>query len=345
MAFPNIKKEKFKNYTADEGILKLCLTHLDNISDLSIKNNLDFLLVGHLGLILLSNKFYRDINDLDILIPIKHANSWGSLLYKDWDVLVSENYILAAHMFFKSELQKYASVDITSSTVKETDATIYQIKENNFKVYKKSSALNSINLKIIQQPIYVCHDPSKINMVEIIGNQFKLNFYTNSVGQYFKSYVIFYDESLKYKNIVECLFSHDVKNNKTTQCYWTSPLLNLDKYENCFYKIITYKHQFRTTLQHKITKMKIEFWIDNDISNSFQQPIQYSREPSNIMYNANIINFDFNNKNILVSNPNFCFDAKYKRQKDIDDYSFFRDLLYKYQVRSTDGHIVMPFRQ
>lgn len=98
--YKTIKKIKYLNYTIDSEFNILLLEELNHINDFAKKENLYFSVIGTLGCIFHTNKIYRTLNDIDLLIEKADFKKWLNFLNKDYNFkYTSEN------LFFKSVSQ------------------------------------------------------------------------------------------------------------------------------------------------------------------------------------------------------------------------------------------------
>lgn len=330
--FINLINFHHEDYQVDFDKFKIYLDYIVEIQDFAIDNNLDFTLMGHIALILMSNKIYRNPEDIDIAIPARDIEKWLDFFRKEWDWFGNVSNINSTALFLKDELQKFASTNIDTCSTKEEGADLYQIKNKNFSLSKKGKSTNQINKDIIAQPEFIYHDPLKEklkggNYTEIDNETFKIWFDTNGVGQSFKSFIIFYDANLQKKEIIECSFSHDFVKDNTTYACWSSPVIDLNKFNNCYYRIFIHKHKLSIKFQNKRTKIFLECYLDKSLFDS-SVPIRYTH---GLDPHEGFRTF-FNKKPIKLSYPLNIFNSKYGRKKDLDDYEIYKDLIQKYPL-------------
>jgi len=337
----NLTKIDSKNYTIDFDKLKIIIGHVNEIVNISKHKNLKLILIGHLSLIFLSRKIYRDISDIDILIKKEDFLIWIENLEAEWEWFgdtISLDYGRYLKMFLKNQLQKFASNDIFNCAVSENLGALYEIK-NDFNIYKKFNIFNKIktnedNLIKDLCPQWIYHDPKKklnrnLPLIEKNKNFFKIRFCTNSVGKHFKSFIIFYDKNLKHKKIVECKYEIDINHNEEIHSYWLSPDLDLNEYNNCFYRLFIHKYQYSIRLINKNTKIILDCYLsNNDLLNMFNIDIQYI-QPIQEISSIPII---LNDHEIYLSNPHYALSNKFDREKDRDDFEFYKFLLDEYPL-------------
>lgn len=329
----NLLNLQHKDYEVDFKFFKNYLKHLSDIQDFSIKNGIYFSIIGHISLILLSNKIYRNPHDIDILILLKDLNDWISFLKEEWEWFGDVENINIMHLFIKDKLQKFASTNIKTCSITENEADLYEINGNTFTIFKGSKSNNETDEKIIAQPQFICHDPKKKthdnkNFVELNDNTFKIWFYTNSLAQHFKAYIIFYDKDFNHKQIIECSFQFDHLENNKTYAYWSSPEFNLKKFNGCYYRIFVHKEMLPIRLQNISTKILLECYVYKDFSKYPRVPVIYTDKRSPV----NNLNIFFNGQPTIVQYPTRVLNNKYGRPKDLDDYEVYKYLLDEYPL-------------
>jgi hypothetical protein len=328
----NLINVDYKDYKVDFNKFKLYLEYVYQIHDYALKNKLELTLIGHISLILLSRKIYRTPEDIDILTSLKDLNKWADFFKEDWEWDIRHREI--AGRFVRNELQKFASTNIDTCSIIEDSADIYKINDNNFSLFKGSKSSNQINTKIPEQPEFVYHDPSKKthnnnNFIEYNDNKFKIWFYTNNLARSFKSYIIFYDQNLIRKEFIECSFQYDYIKDNTTYAYWCSPEIDLNTFKKSYYRIFVHKEMFGLKLRNRTTRILLECYIYKNLLDLYNIPITYIDNCS--IYDER---FDFllNGKSIQIKYPDKIFKEKFGREKDLDDYEVYKDLLHQYPL-------------
>jgi hypothetical protein len=325
------------NYNPSNSNLNTFLNHINNFIDIARKNNLNFILVGHLSLILLSKKMYRDPSDIDILISIQEIDEWLEQLDKnEW--LWHTNIITfnSLKLFKKFQLQKFASVDYKSCNINENISTLYEIKNGQFLTYSISKFTNKILPNIEDQPKWICHDPENLNNhnlvhVEKRDNLFKIWCVTNSVKKFYKTFIIFYDRDLKHKKLVELNFDHNSSKDNEVCSYWSSPFLDLNEFNNSYYRLFIYRSIFAIKFKHRHSESILDCYFGREnLSLDFKTEIIYS---NNANQENNYLLSTFKNKELKISNPYFCIKSKSTdREKDLEDYKFYSSLIEEYPL-------------
>ncbi len=315
--------------------LEVIFKELDKLNNL----NLDFVLVGQLSLMLLSNTVHRMPGDIDILVSFEDFDKWWHGLENEWEWYGDVRYLDFLKNFLSkdSTLKSFATSDLKYGTDQENLGTLYQIN-NGIKIYKTYSTEPRIKTSNLDQdfvtqnfkPLWAYHNPNDKNNIEYDKNFFKLKFHTHSVGQHFRSYVIFYDQNLKYKKIVECSFENDLTIDDEIHAIWSTPFLNFEEFNNTFYRFFIHKNQYPVRFKHQNQDIIIDcYFSKNNLSFLFgDTPCQYARELQEKSY----ILKNFNNKNIKLSNPYFSLGNKYGRDKDSNDFEIYGNLLQKYPL-------------
>lgn len=334
---PNLLKIKYKNYKVDLKYLQTCFNHLLDIQDFSIKNNLPFKLIGHICLILLSNKVYRNPNDIDIQINVNDFSKWVNYFITEWGYWGNLDIINKIKLFVKNEAIKFASINGNNCSGVENKSDIYKLDSKIF-----SLNLHSIDDSIIEYgvddlydpfPKFLVHNPNQKKhdekpFIEIKNNKFKIWFYSNQVGQHCKSFIIFYDLELKHKELIECMWEYDYNTNNKVYAYWSSPELDLEKFQKLHYRIFLYKHGLGFTFKNKISDIILEVHLRS------QTLEKYSLVPITYQYSNFLLNDSYelllNNKIIKVSTLKEIFLNKYNRSKDLDDYEVYKYLFNEY---------------
>lgn len=83
----NLQKIQYKDYKIYNEYNFLLLNSLKEIHELSIKNNLNFIVTGSFALLFHTNKIYRTIGDVDIIVHINELSKWLQLLKNYYDFL------------------------------------------------------------------------------------------------------------------------------------------------------------------------------------------------------------------------------------------------------------------
>jgi hypothetical protein len=77
-----IQKIKYKNYEIDDIKNLFIFDNLFEIQKLSNLSGLDYIATGSCAIVLHSNKIYRSLNDLDLVINIKDLYQWINIINK-----------------------------------------------------------------------------------------------------------------------------------------------------------------------------------------------------------------------------------------------------------------------
>jgi hypothetical protein len=334
----NIKFIKYKDYSIDSDIVKILFGYVKKLLKISKDLQLDIILIGHISLILLSKKVYRTPKDIDILVEKHHFLKLAEGLKPEWHLGINSEYRPYFNKFMKNKLIKFASDDITNCSEEENFGTLYKI-ENIFNIYKKYDVQNLISPQkdVPFEPKWLCHNPNQtthhqLPFVEKKNNLFKIRFYTNEKSNFFRAGIIFYDNNLQYKKIIECEFDSNINVNNNIYSYWSSPFLDFEQYNFTYYRIFVLISEFQFIFKHKKTENYIDCYIENDIENFFEKKVSCLIEKT-IDSQKNKILFSFNNKIIHLANPHYSLAFKYNREKDFDDLEFYKDLLLKYPLR------------
>lgn len=327
----NLLNIQHKDYKVDFNKLKMYFDYLFQIHEFATNNKIYYSIIGHISLILLSRKVYRNPDDIDILIKLDELDKWVDFIKEDWDWFGHVNAIEFIHMFKKDELQKFASININNCSIKEDTADLYKINDKNFTLFSSSQCDNIIDEKLIVQPQFLYHDPTKKrhdgkDFIEINEEKFKIWFYTNALTQHFASYIIFYDKDLNYKEIIQCDFIHDYIKDNVVYAYWCSPEIDLKKFDGCYYRIVVNKQLLSIRFQNKLTKTLMEFYIYKNFFKVRNVPIFFQDRLSVIRH----LNVKFQGLLLPVQYPFRALNNKYGRQKDLDDYEVYEYLMKQY---------------
>jgi hypothetical protein len=104
--YNNIEKISYKNYLIDHNFNLNLLFLLNDICILAQENNLDFKLTGAWAFVFKTNKIYRSINDIDLLILRKDFKSWIRALDRDYGLLYEDH----PQEFVKKTLQNNSPI-------------------------------------------------------------------------------------------------------------------------------------------------------------------------------------------------------------------------------------------
>jgi hypothetical protein len=104
--YKNIDKISYKDYIIDHDFNLNLLFLLNEICVLAQKNNLDFKLTGAWAFVFQTNKIYRTISDIDLIVFKKDFKSWIKALDKDYGVLYEDEPI----DFFKKTLKNDSKI-------------------------------------------------------------------------------------------------------------------------------------------------------------------------------------------------------------------------------------------
>lgn len=327
---------EYEDYKIDYLYFNQILNHIKEFQNISQNNNIPFILGGHLSLILLSNKIYRTPKDIDLVINMKDFKKWVGCLPHEWNSFNRRDSIDYLPLFLRRKLNIFASIKDSTCTNNEFESTTYEI-DNEFKIYKESKNNNFITGDAgiyLFRPEWSVHNPhekdeNEIPHIEIKNDLFRIIFSTNTLGDHFRSYVIFYDKNFKYKQVIECLFDFDKKLGRKIYSYWSTPFLKFEDYNNSFYKIFIHKSVFSFNMLNKETNMVLDLYIyDDNMSNYFNTNIKYIKLRQESSYIESI----FDNSPINLAHPWICLNSKYGRKKDIDDNVVYKNLLDQYPI-------------
>ena len=333
----NLSFIKYKDYQVDFKYLQTCFNHLSEIQDFSIKNNLPFKVIGHISLILLSNKVYRNPDDIDIQVNKNDFKKWFVFFQKEWNLWGGPETYNKLKLILEDKAIKYASIDINNCSEIENKADLYKINNKTLSLDYCAVDNNVIENHIDDPwdpfPKFVIHNPSQKKhdgkpFIEIKNNKFKIWFYSNRVGQNSKSFIIFYDAKLKHKELVECTWQYDYDFNNKVSAYWSSPELDIEKFETSYYRIFIYKNCLGLTFKNKISDIKLETYLMSHTLEKYR-PIPTTYQSSIITLNS-YNELLLNNKIIRVGTLKEIFLSKFNRSKDLDDYEIYKYLFDKY---------------
>ena len=89
--YKNVKKIKYKNYVIDNNFNLNLLFLLKDICILSQEYNLDFKLTGAWAFVFKTNRIYRTISDIDLIILRKDFKNWVRALDRNYGLLYEDN--------------------------------------------------------------------------------------------------------------------------------------------------------------------------------------------------------------------------------------------------------------
>jgi hypothetical protein len=89
--YENVKKIKYKDYIIDGDFNINLLFLLKDICILSEEYNLDFKLTGAWAFVFKTNRIYRTISDIDLIILRKDFKNWIRALDKNYGLLYEDN--------------------------------------------------------------------------------------------------------------------------------------------------------------------------------------------------------------------------------------------------------------
>jgi hypothetical protein len=82
-----IKKIQYKDYKIDEQHHLLLFESLTKLSYLALRNNLTYYVTGSWALLFHTNKIYRTISDIDIIVEIEDLKNWLTVLQHEYDYI------------------------------------------------------------------------------------------------------------------------------------------------------------------------------------------------------------------------------------------------------------------
>jgi hypothetical protein len=140
--YKNIEKISYKNYLIDHDFNLNLLFLLKDICTLAQKNNLDFKLTGAWAFVFKTNKIYRSISDIDLIILKKDFKSWVRALDQDYGLLYEDH----PQEFVKKTLQNNPPI-FRFKHKKDENKTIDVIVTNEFS-YSKYEEISLSGFKI-----------------------------------------------------------------------------------------------------------------------------------------------------------------------------------------------------
>lgn len=306
---------------------------VDALINKAKENNLNYLLTGHLSLIALFEKAYREPSDIDLVIDGKEIRKWIEVLKKEWRPHFYENQILQAEGFVE-KFYASSSGTISSQNANECIFNISQkeinyisfndFTESNFDnvnkkfidrefVNQREFETNNKKIKLIRSP-WVIHSPSENSpfggkqFEDINGEYFRASFKVPLIlnrGKNYSAYITILDQN---GNIIhsEQLYEEiqiEKENYLQSESWWISDFIKrpMDVFS---YQIYIKKDDILLPFLNN-NGIKLEMIIDGEFSN-----LKYIEK--NIC--GNVIN---------ISPPDRLFARKYGRQKDLDDMNFF----------------------
>ena len=310
---------------------------VDALINKAKENNLNYILTGHLSLIALFEKVYREPSDIDLVIDGKQIRKWIEVLQKEWRPYFYENQILQAEGCVK---KFYAS---SSGTINSQNADEYIFNVNQKKInyitcngfaetnfdnvnkkfidrnvfHNREFEPNNEKIKLIRNP-WVVHSPNESSpfggqqFEDINGNgeyfraSFKVPLILNR-GKNYSAYITILDQE---GNVIhaEQLYEEieiEKENILQSESWWISDFIKRPA-DIFSYQIYIKKDDILLPFLNN-NGIKLEMIIDGEFSN-------FKYIEKNIC--GDVIN---------ISPPERLFARKYGRQKDSDDMNFFKN--------------------
>jgi len=308
---------------------------VDSIVKTAKENNLNYLLTGHLSLIALFEKAYREPFDIDLVINGKQIRKWIEALKKEWKPYFYENQILQAEgfveKFFASSSgtihSQNASECIFNVSQKQINyITFNDFTETNFDnvnkkfidrefVNERGFETNNEKIKLIRNP-WVIHSPNQSSpfggkqFEDINGEYFRVSFKTPQIlnrGKNYSAYITILNQdgsAIQTEQLYEEI-EIEKENQLESESWWISDFIKrpVDIFS---YQIYIKKDDILLPFLNN-NGIKLEMIIDGEFSN-----LKYIEK--NIC--GDVIN---------ISPPERLFARKYGRQKDYDDMNFFKN--------------------
>jgi hypothetical protein len=308
---------------------------VDSIINIGKQHNLNYILTGHLSLIVLFEKVYREPSDIDLVIDGKQIRKWMQVLSREWRPLFSENQILQAEGFVEkifasscgtihSENSNECIFNVnksevcylaTNNTAESNFDNINKIFIDKELVHDRNLEANNEKIQLIQNP-WVIHSPNENSpfggkqFEDINGEYFRVSFKIPQIinrGKNHSAYIVIFDNS---GNIAqtEALYEEiEIKkeNQLESESWWISDFIK--RQADIFSYQIYIKRDDILLSFLNINGIKLEMIIDGEFSN-----LKYIEK--NIC--GDVIN---------LSPPERLFARKYGRQKDFDDMNFFKN--------------------
>jgi hypothetical protein len=308
--FNYVEVNTYKSYNVDPKYTLEIFNTLKEVHDLSIKHGLDYHLIGHIALALLSKKMYRTPHDLDILINAKNLNNWYDALKNKWCFRGNLEFI---KKFNELKFKKFAASNTNNCAIHSNESQIYNKKDKNVSTILNIGIVNNFSNYDKTIASWVYHNPNQnnsqsIKQIEFDDNKFRLWFHTNQVGAGFIGEV----NLIKDNNttIIPCTFhSNQELSDKSLSDWWVSDWINNDEFNECKYTICLYKKSISVRLFHKISNISMDLYLN-------QEQFQSSYE---------LVHID--NMQIKITQPELSLWNKYNRTKDNDDYEFYKFML------------------
>jgi hypothetical protein len=253
------------------------------------------------------------------MIEPEDLDIWLNVLKKDWDIKSKIQSFNDFIDFAKNLPQKYAARNIINCSKIEQNADIFIIKNNTCEVNYQNllENINSVNLDSVYEPQYICHNPlakidtyNNITQLEIRDSKFRIWFSTNELTRGFIAFVKINNEDKDAPIISNCQFKFNSNQNDQIVSWWSSQFFDLPKNKTVTYQIYLKKHNLRLNLENKKSKLKLDIFINN------------VKEIPRKLFNSKFYDHD-----ILIENPKWVFLNKAHRQKDLDDYEFYKNYL------------------
>lgn len=308
---------------------------VDSIINTAKRHNLNYLLTGHLSLIALFEKAYREPSDIDLVIDGKQIRKWIEALRKEWVPYFYENQILQAEgfveKFFASSSgtihSQNASECIFNVSQKQINyITFNDFTETNFDnvnkkfidrefVNERLLETNNEKIKLIRNP-WIVHSPNERSpfgeqqFEDINGEYFRASFKTPQIlnrGKNYSAYIIILNQdgsAIQTEQLYEEI-EIEKENQLESESWWISDFIKRPS-DIFSYQIYIKKDDILLPFLNN-NGIKLEMIIDGEFSN-----LKYIEK--NIC--GDVIN---------ISPPERLFARKYGRQKDYDDMNFFKN--------------------
>jgi len=182
--YNKIEKINHKNYTINHEFNILLLQELECISNFTKKENLYFSIIGTLGCIFHTNKIYRTLNDIDILIEKTDFKKWLDYLSKNYNFKYTSTNLLfkSVSQFIQEQVSKNGGIPFVKRSNTKIQLELFFV--DNFNIHK-----DKFFNKVIEKSYIKYRIPYKYRPFE------KVHFYDRQKDN---DDIQFYSQYLKY---------------------------------------------------------------------------------------------------------------------------------------------------
>jgi len=301
---------------------------------------LPFTVLGLTSLILLSKRYYRPPNDLDIMVGSQHILPFLGKLNSSWQWDLNYKHEEVLKAFVEGRDLIYAGPTPPKCRFDESSSALFAVSHSGSFACVFDPA--PLNIPPVGDILFAIHSP---HLTTDTGEpfcqlhedgSFTLWVATNQVARHREVLVIFYDtETGSPVKVVQSMWHHDGEVRGKVLAFWCSPRLSLSDYGGLFYRVRLGASllNLRWNFRHRISRLTLDLWCSRERQN-FPQGVCVDYAYPSCLDNA--IYTDILGFTLKVNNPHHVLHMKccYNREKDLADAAFYADLLGAYPIIS-----------